>query len=150
MFQGRLPRSHTSMPFPLSSDGIIYCILKSLPDFATFRSTILVSKSFNGVFRKHPDSILISVAANQIGPEVLSCAIRLEDYLNNDLPSRVTYVETFPLEKDYSNIKVPVVTSYIRRLIRNSNVVRELELFFSIRYVLLLIVPKDVLIDVGK
>ena len=126
------------MAFHLSPD-IIDHVLVSLPDFATLLSTILVSKSFHQVFKAHPGSTLISVAATQIGPEVLPCALRLAHFKRYDyLASRATYVQEFPLERDFSHTEALVATSYVGALARNDRVVRELELFFSTTYAPLL------------
>jgi hypothetical protein len=120
-----------SMAFPLSSD-VIDCVLTSLPDFPTLLSTILVSKSFYDVFQAHPGSTLISVAATQIGPEVLPCAIRLAHFNREDyLTSRITYVQGFPSERKCSHTEAVAVT-FVGPLVKNDGVVKELELFFSI------------------
>ena len=125
------------MAFPLSLD-IIHYILTLLPDFATLLSAVLTSKSFYEVYLTYPDSILFPVAANQIGPEVLSCAIRLAHFNRDDyLASRTTYVQGFHSEKEFSHIKVPKITSHVRALARNDKVARELELFISTKCVLL-------------
>lgn len=119
------------MVFPLSSD-IIDCVLISLPDLTTLLSTILVSKSFYEVFQAHPGSTLISVAATQIGPEVLPYATRLARFNRGDyLTSRATYVQGFPSEKQFSHTEAPVVPSYVVALARNDSLARELELLFS-------------------
>jgi len=125
-----------NMPPSLSSDTIDH-LLTSLPDSGTLLSTILVSKSFYGAFQTHPNSILTSVATNQIGPELLPCAIRLA-HLNRDeyLVSRANYVQNFPLERKFSRSEAQVVTPHLAALIKNDNVVTELELFFSTTYVL--------------
>ena len=123
------------MTFHLSSD-IIDCILVSLPDLATLLSTILVSKSFYQVFQAHPGSTLISVAATQIGPEVLPYALRLAHFNRGEyLASRATYVQEFPPESKFSHTEALAATSYVEALARNDRAVRELELFFSITYV---------------
>lgn len=126
-----------SMTFPLGPD-IIDCVLTSLPDFSTLLSTVLVSKSFYEVFQAHPASTLISVAATQIGPEVLPCAIRLAHFNRDDyLASRATYVQGFPSEGKSSHTEAQGITSYVGTLVRNDTVARELELFFSTTCVLL-------------
>src|SRR5579872_691944 len=99
-----------TMPSPLTSD-IIDCILTSLPDFPTLLSAILVSKSFHEVFQAHPSSILTSVTATKIGPELLPYAVRLEHFNRGEyLASRAKYVQSFPSEKQLSNIEASEVT----------------------------------------
>ena len=121
-----------TMTLPLSSDAID-CVLTSLPDFATLRSTILVSRSFHEVFQAHPSSILATVAATHIGPEVLSCALRLAHFNRDEyLRSRANYVRNFPLEGKFSHIKASEITRRIATLAGNDSVLRELELYFSI------------------
>ena len=133
------------MAFPLTSD-VIDCVLTSLPDLPTLLSTILVSKSFYEAFQAHPGSTLISVAATQIGHEVLPFAIRLAHFNRDDyLASRITYVQDFPSEGKFSHTEAPAVTSYIGALARNNSIVRELELFFSITSVPLSIIREGVL-----
>ena len=126
------------MALHLSSD-IIDCVLTSLPDFATLASTILVSKSFYRVFQAHPNSILTSVAATQIGPEVMPCAIRLAHFNRDEyLASRTSYVQDFPSERKFSPDEAPVVTPlYVAILAKNDRVAQELEVFFSTTCVLL-------------
>ena len=129
------------MALSLSSD-IIDCLFRSLPDFATLRSTILVSKSFHETFQAHPSSILASVAKTQIGPECLPCAIRLAHFDRDEyLESRTNYVQNFPAERKFSsNESASAATHpYIAALIRNDSVVTELELLFSTTCVLLFI-----------
>ncbi|KAF9786111.1 hypothetical protein BJ322DRAFT_1058049 [Thelephora terrestris] len=116
---------------PLSSD-ILYCVLTSLPDFATLLSGILISKAFHQVFQAHPNSTLISVAATQIGPEVLPCAIRLAHFNRDEyLTSRAAYVRGFPSERMFTHTEASEVTPYVGALAKNDIIVRELELFFS-------------------
>jgi len=131
-----------SMPPSFSSDIIDY-LLTSLPDSGTLLSTILVSKSFYEAFQAHPNSILTSVATNQIGPELLPCAIRLA-YFNRDeyLASRANYVQTFPLERKFSRSEAQVVTPHLAALIKNDSIVTEMELFFSTTCVLLSVHPR--------
>jgi hypothetical protein len=125
-----------NMAPPLSSD-IVYCVLTSLPDFATLLSGILISKSFHQVFQAHPSSTLISVAATQIGPEVLPCAIRLARFNRDEyLTSRTAYVRGFPSERTFTHTEASEVTPYVGALAKNDTIVRELELFFSTVYVL--------------
>jgi len=125
------------MVAPLSPD-IIDCVFTSLPDFATLLSTILVSKSFHGVFQAHPNSILTSVARTHIGFELLPCALRLLHFNRDEyLASREDYVGDFPLERKFSHNEVPVVAPYVAALAKNDRVVTELELFFSTTCVLL-------------
>ena len=123
---------------PSLSPDIIDHLLMSLPDTKTLLSTILVSKSFYNAFRVHPSSILTSVATNQIGPELLPCAIRLTQFNRDEyLASRASYVQNFPLEREFSRNEVSAVAPHLATLIRNDDVVTELELFFSITCVLL-------------
>ena len=119
------------MPPALSSDVIDY-LLTSLSDAGTLLSTILVSKSFYQVFQARPSSTLASVAANQIGPELLPSAIRLVHFNRDEyLASRIKYVHNFPSEKRFSYNEPPVVASHFTALAKNDNVVTELEIFFS-------------------
>jgi len=126
-----------SMPPSLSSDIIDY-LLTSLPDSGTLLSTILVSKSFYEAFQAHPNSILTSVATNQIGPELLPCAMRLAHFNRDEyLASRANYVQNFPLERKFTRNGAQVVTPYLAALTKNDKVVTEMELFFSTTCVLL-------------
>ena len=126
----------------LSSDIIDY-LLTSLPDSGTLLSTILVSKSFYAAFQAHSNSILTSVTTNQIGSELLPCAIRLAHF-NRDgyLASRANYVQNFPLERKFSHNGAQIATPYLAALTKNDNVVTELELFFSTTCVLLSVRPR--------
>ena len=126
-----------SMPPSLSSDIIDY-LLTLLPDSGTLLSTILVSKSFCEAFQAHPNSILASVATNQIGPELLPCAMRLAHFNRDEyLASRANYVQNFPLERKFSCNEAQVITPHLAALIKNDKVVTEMELFFSTTCVLL-------------
>ena len=121
----------------LSSDIIDY-LLTSLPDSGTLLSTILVSKSFYDVFQAHPSSIITSVVTNQIGPELLPCAIRLAHFNGDEyLASRANYVQNFPSERKFTHNETQAATPHLAALIKNDNVVTELELFFSATCVLL-------------
>jgi len=137
-----------STPPSLSSDAIDY-LLMLLPDSGTLLSTILVSKSFYEAFQAHPNSILTSVAKNQIGPELLPRAIRLAHFNRDEyLASRANYVQNFPLERKFSRSEAQVVTSHPAALIKNDDVVTELELFFSTTSVSLSVHPcESVLTD---
>ena len=105
---------------------------------------ILVSKSFYEAFQAHPNSILTSVATNQIGPELLPCAIRLAHFNRDEyLASRTNYVQNFPLKRKFSRNETQVVTPRLEILIKNDNVVTELELFFSTTSVLLFVHPRE-------
>ena len=128
---------------PLSSDVIDH-LLTSLSDAGTLLSTILVSKSFYEVFKAHPSSTLTSVATNQIGPELLPCAIRLVHFNRNEyLASRADYVQNFPSEKKVSYNETSTVASHFAALAKNDNVVMELEVFFSTTCVLLSVHPRS-------
>lgn len=130
------------MPPSLSSDVIDY-LLTSLSDSGTLLSTILVSKSFYEVFQAHPSSILTSVATNQISPELLPCAIRLAHFNRDEyLASRADYVQNFPLEQKFSHNEAQAVTPHLATLIKNDDVVTEMELFFSTMCVLPSIHPR--------
>ena len=132
-----------STPPSLSSDVIDY-LLTLLPDSGTLLSTILVSKSFYEAFQAHPNSILTSVVTNQIGPELLPCAIRLAHLNGHEyLASRANYVQNFPLERMFFRSGPQVVTPHLAALIKNDNVVTELELFFSTMSVLLSVHPRE-------
>jgi len=136
-----LPLSISMSP-SLSSDIIDY-LLTSLPDSGTLLSTILVSKSFYDVFQAHPSSIITSVATNQIGPELLPCAIRLAHFNRDEyLASRANYVQNFPPEREFSHNETQATTPHLAALIKNDSVVTELEVFFSTTCVLLSIHPR--------
>jgi hypothetical protein len=135
------------MPPPLSSD-IIDHLLTSLPDSGTLLSTILVSKSFYEVFQAHPSSTFTSVATNQIGPELLPCAIRLAHFNRDEyLASRTDYVQNFPPERKFSHNEAQAVTPYLTALIKNDSVMTELELFFSTTCVYFPLIHECVLMD---
>ena len=130
------PTPLLTMTSSLSPD-IIYCVLTSLPDFTTLTSTILVSKSFHGVFQAHPSSILTSVATTQIGPEALSCAVRLAHFNRDEyLASRASYVQDFPSERKFSHGEAPALTPHVVALAKNDGVARTMEAFFSTMCVL--------------
>ena len=99
---------------PSLSPDIIDHLLMSLPDIRMLLSTVLISKSFHNVFQAHPSSILTSVAANQIGPQLLPCAIRLTHFNRDEyLASRASYVQNFLLEKKFSCNEASAVAPHL-------------------------------------
>lgn len=111
-------------------DDIIDHILTSLPDFKTLYAGLRISKSFNNVYRVHPNSILQNVANNLMGPAYPS-AMKL---LWSDLDLLRQHVDMLKDEQCFLNLG-PLKRWHIISLEKVAKIVQELQELFRMKYV---------------
>ena len=145
MIRCRIQMSHNNLPLEFTEPSlasrmrsldslpldVIDRILLFLPTFSALRAILLSSKSFNTIFKHHPNSIIRAIAYNITGP-ALPQAMRLlrtagdrDLYLVSDPPKHalIAWAETDPIS--------PVERC---TLVKNAAVVKALEDLFSSRY----------------
>jgi len=113
---------------------VIDRILLLLPTFSALRAILLSSKSFNTVFKHHPNSIIRAIAYNITGP-ALPQAMRLlrttrdrNLYTVSDPPNSASniWAETDPISQ--------ITPDERCKIVENAAVIKALEDLFSSRH----------------